>query len=127
MVIDWAATLFGLDDVFHMKSGKGGGVIQATASDSALLACIAARIRFQTAHPDVPMEKLVLYISSQTHSLGVKTAVLLGLQCRTLPVLAQDDYSLRGSTFRVAYQEDRAAGLWPFCLSEHLDFIMSEN
>lgn len=115
--MDWAATLLGLDEKFHIRSGVGGGAIQGTASDSALVAGVAARIRFLVSHPDISSEKLVLYVSSQTHSLGVKTALLLGLTCRTLPVLAEDDYSLRGSTLKAAYEEDRAAGLWPFCLS----------
>lgn len=116
--MDWSASLLGLDETFHIRSGLGGGAIQGTASDSALVAGIAARVRFLTAHPHVPIEKLVLYVSSQTHSLGVKTAILLGITCRTLPVFAEDDYCLRGSTFRNAYEEDRAAGLWPFCLSK---------
>lgn len=125
--MDWAASLLGLDDTFHIKSGKGGGAIQGTASDSGLLAGIAARIRFQTAHPDVPAEKLILYISSQTHSLGVKTAMLLGLKYRTLPVLAQDDYTLRGSILKAAYKEDRSAGLWPFCLSMRIGLFPFEK
>jgi len=120
VVIDWAAALLGLDDAFHIKSGKGGGAIQGTASDSALLAGIAARIRFQTSHPDIPVDKLMVYVSSETHSLGVKTAMLLGLKCRKLPVLAEDDFCLRGNTLKAAYEEDRAAGLWPFILSKHL-------
>lgn len=116
--MDWAATLLGLSPSFHIRSGQGGGAIQGTASDSALLAAIAARIRFKTAHPDVPVDKLVLYVSSQTHSLGVKTGLLLGIECRVLEVLAEDEYQLRGSTLKAAYEEDRAAGKWPFCLSE---------
>jgi aromatic-L-amino-acid decarboxylase len=124
--MDWAASLLGLDDTFHVKSSKGGGALQGTASDSGLLAGIAARIRFQTARPDVPAEKLILYISSQTHSLGVKTAMLLGLKCRILQVLAEDDYSLRGSTLKAAYNEDRAAGLWPFCLSTRIGLFPLE-
>ncbi|KAF8317413.1 hypothetical protein DL93DRAFT_2125123 [Clavulina sp. PMI_390] len=116
VVMDWSASLLGLDESFHIRSGIGGGAIQGTASDSALVAAIAARERFHAVHPEVPIDKLVLYVSSQTHSLGVKSGILLGIKCRTLPVLAEDEYQLRGSTFKAAYEEDRAAGLWPFCL-----------
>jgi glutamate/tyrosine decarboxylase-like PLP-dependent enzyme len=116
--MDWSADLLGLASSFKIASGSGGGVIQGTASDSALLAGVAARIRFQRAHPEVQTEQLVLYLSSQTHSLGAKTAMLLGIQSRSLSVTEEDHYSLRGETVWKAYQEDRAAGLWPYCLCE---------
>ncbi|KAF8317412.1 hypothetical protein DL93DRAFT_2154308 [Clavulina sp. PMI_390] len=116
VVMDWSATLFGLDEVFHIRSGRGGGSIQGSACESGLVAAIAARERLRAAHPDLSLDKLVLYVSSQTHSLGVKTAMLLGVKCRTLPVLAEDEYQLRGSTLKAAYEVDRGAGFWPFCL-----------
>lgn len=115
--MDWAANLLGLSSSFHVSSGVGGGAIQSTASDSALVAVIAARARFLIGHPDVPAEKLVIYLSTQTHSLGTKTAVLLNIPFRALPVTPEDNFSLRGETLRKAYEEDRNAGKWPFVLS----------
>lgn len=116
--MDWSASLLGLDKAFHISSGIGGGAIQGTASDCVLLASVIARIRFKKAHPNVSMEKLVLYVSSQTHSLGVKAAMLLGVQHRILPVSHDDRYALRGEVLRKAYKDDRSSGKWPFCLSE---------
>jgi aromatic-L-amino-acid decarboxylase len=63
------------------------------------------------------MENLVLYISSQTHSLGKKAGLVLGLKVRTLQVTAQDDFALRGDTLKAALEEDVSAGLHPFILS----------
>lgn len=124
--MDWAADLLGLTPAFKFGSKLGGGgVLQTTASDSAFLACMVARIRFTRAHPDVPAEKLVLYITTQTHSLGVKTAMLLGLKCRVLEVSENDAYALRGETVKLAYEEDRNEGLWPFCLCASFPFFGS--
>ncbi|KAF9511208.1 hypothetical protein BS47DRAFT_1487046 [Hydnum rufescens UP504] len=116
VVMDWAANLLGLSSSFHVASGVGGGAIQSSASDSALVAVIAARARFLIAHPDVPAEKLVIYLSTQTHSLGTKTAAILNIPFRALPVMPEDAFSLRGDRLRDAYEEDRNAGKWPFVL-----------
>jgi aromatic-L-amino-acid decarboxylase len=43
VMMDWSARLLGLDPAFYNTSGVGGGVIQSTATDSALVACVAAR------------------------------------------------------------------------------------
>jgi len=63
------------------------------------------------------MEKLVLYTTTQTHSLGKKAGVILGLKVRTLQVTAEDNFALRGETLEVALKEDAQAGLHPFILS----------
>jgi aromatic-L-amino-acid decarboxylase len=63
------------------------------------------------------MENLVLYISSQTHSLGKKAGLVLGLKVRTLQVTAEDDFALRGDTLKAALEEDVNAGFHPFILS----------
>ncbi|KAG1717998.1 pyridoxal phosphate-dependent transferase, partial [Suillus occidentalis] len=101
---------------FYNISEVGGGIIQTSASDSALVATVAARSRYIREHPHVAMENLVLYISSQTHSLGKKAGLILGLKVRTLQVTAQDDFALRGDTLKVALEEDVNAGLHPFIL-----------
>ena len=68
-------------------------------------------------HPDVPAEKLVLYTTTQTHSLGKKAGLVLGLKVRALEVTAEDNYALRGVTLNRALEEDASAGLHPFMLS----------
>ncbi|CAE6465707.1 unnamed protein product [Rhizoctonia solani] len=94
LVMDWAAKLFGLDPTFYIESKSGGGVLLTTASDSALTAIVAARSRYTKSHPGVPLDKLVIYGTSQTHSLGAKAALILGLQFRAIEVYAKDNYAL---------------------------------
>ena len=53
-VLDWLAQLIGLPDAFLSRSGKGGGVIQGTASEAALVALLAARARITGAPPASP-------------------------------------------------------------------------
>ncbi|KAG1794187.1 pyridoxal phosphate-dependent transferase [Suillus plorans] len=116
VVMDWTAQLLGLDESFYNTTEVGGGVIQTSASDSALIATIAARSRYIREHPHVAMEKLVLYTTTQTHSLGKKAGLVLGLKVRALEVTAADDFALRGETLEAALKEDVDAGLHPFIL-----------
>ena len=62
-VLDWLADMMGMPDKFK-SSGTGGGVIQDTASTSALTAVIAARERatgFQSNEKGIH-EKLMVYV-----------------------------------------------------------------
>lgn len=94
--------------------------LQTTASESALIAVIAARSLYQRKHPEANMNELVIYTTTQTHSLGKKAGLVLGLPVRALEVLAVDQYSLRGATLRRALEDDTAAGKHPFALSKFL-------
>ncbi|KAG8843712.1 hypothetical protein FRB91_003166 [Serendipita sp. 411] len=119
IVMDWSAKLLGLDERFHTASGIGGGVLQTTASDAALLAAVVSRTRYTKLHPGVPMEKLVIYGTTQTHSLGAKAALILGVHFRALEVTMEDTFSLRGETFSKALKEDREKGLHPYLMSRY--------
>ncbi|KAK0460895.1 pyridoxal phosphate-dependent transferase [Desarmillaria tabescens] len=114
IVMDWAAKLLGLASGFMNESGIGGGAIQSSASDSAMIAIVAARASYKREYPDTKLEELVIYTTSQTHSLGVKAGMVLGLSVRILDVKSEDNYSLRGDTLRSALEEDRRAGKKPF-------------
>jgi aromatic-L-amino-acid decarboxylase len=116
ITLDWAAQLLGLSPVFLNASGVGGGVIQSTASESALVSVVAARSRYQREHPSVKAEDLVIYTTTQTHSLGTKAGRILGLQVRSLEVSQEDKYALRGDTLRTALEEDKKKGRKPFIL-----------
>ncbi|KAI6131246.1 pyridoxal phosphate-dependent transferase [Pisolithus croceorrhizus] len=116
VVMDWAAKMLGLDSNFYNSDNVGGGVIQTTASDSALVAVVAARSRYTKQRPGVSPEKLLIYTTTQTHSLGKKAGLVLGLNVRALEVTVQDNFALRGDTLRRALEEDRDAGLHPFIL-----------
>lgn len=82
-VLDWLAKLLGLPDCFHSTSGKGGGVIQGTASEAVLVAMLAAKARklgpppvnrnsgvFGKIHASLhrTQERFVAYSSDQAHS-----------------------------------------------------------
>lgn len=69
------------------------------------------------AHPEVRLNQLVIYTTTQTHSLGTKAALVLGLTTRALEVSAEDGMGLRGATFQAALHEDMEIGLHPFVLS----------
>ncbi|KAF7315233.1 hypothetical protein MIND_00037700 [Mycena indigotica] len=118
IVMDWAAKLLFLDAAFYNSSGVGGGSLQTTASDSALIAIVAARERYMALHPEATPEltNLVIYVTTQTHSLGLKAGKVLGLQVRALEVRAEDNYALKGETLEQALNEDKSAGRRPFVL-----------
>lgn len=116
LMMDWAAGLLGLHKDFFNSSKKGGGTIQTTASDSALTAVVAARSLYARTHPEVPHESLVIYATTQTHSLGLKAGKILGLSVRSIEVDANDGYALRGKALRAALDEDLKNGLHPFIL-----------
>ncbi len=79
---------------------------------------MAARSSYIRSHPGVGFSKLIIYTTTQTHSLGKKAALVLGLQERALDVTLDEAFSLRGSTLQVALEKDREAGLHPFVLSK---------
>lgn len=66
------------------------------------------------------MEDLVIYTTTQTHSLGLKAGLVLGLSVRSLEVKSTDKFALRGSTLQAALVEDEKQGKKPFILSKHL-------
>ncbi|KAH9989806.1 pyridoxal phosphate-dependent transferase [Russula vinacea] len=119
VVMDWAAKMFGLHGVFWNVNEVGGGVIQTTASDSALTAIVAARTRYLNEHPGTTLESLVIYVTTQTHSFGQKAAMILGLRIRAIDVdvtVTTDNTGLTGEGLRAAVKEDHAQGLHPFVL-----------
>ncbi|KAI0922914.1 hypothetical protein AcW1_002567 [Taiwanofungus camphoratus] len=116
VVMDWSAKLLGLGEHFLNSSVKGGGVMQTTSSDSALVVTVAARSLYTRMHPKTKLEDLVVYVTSQTHSLGVKASLVLGLECRILEVRAEDGFALRGETLKAALVEDETKGRQPFIL-----------
>lgn len=100
-------------------------MIKTSASDSVLVAIVAARSLYQKTHPDAKMEDLVIYTTTQTHSLGLKAGLVLGLQVRAIEVSHDDQLALRGKALRDALEEDTRKGLRPFIISNDLTFIYS--
>nr|BAA95568.1 dopa decarboxylase [Tenebrio molitor] len=121
VMLDWLGKMIGLPDEFLACSGgKGGGVIQGTASEATLVALLGAKAR---AIADVKREKpemsdadivakLVGYTSSQSHSSVERAGLLGGIKLRSLQ--PDDNNRLRGEALELAIKEDREAGLIPF-------------
>ncbi|XP_054723340.1 histidine decarboxylase-like isoform X2 [Uloborus diversus] len=122
VVMDWLARMIGLPDCFlHSTSkGKGGGVIQTTASESTLIGLLAARtqmfqnFREKYEHIDEAdlNTRLVAYTSDQAHS-SVEKAGLIGL-VKMRYIESDSELSLRGDKLEEAIIRDKEKGLIPF-------------
>ncbi|XP_071033748.1 histidine decarboxylase isoform X2 [Parasteatoda tepidariorum] len=121
VVMDWLAKAIGLPEIFlHSSPGRGGGVIQTTASESTLISLLAARTQmFQLykekyEHIDeVELNtRLVAYTSDQAHS-SVEKAGLIGL-VKMRYIESDKDLSMRGDKLMDAVLRDREKGLVPF-------------
>lgn len=139
--MDWVAKMLGLDESFWNEGKVGAGVIQVrffpflspplptdpfleqgSASESALVACVAARERFLRLHPGTPASDLVILATTQTHSLGAKAALILGLGFHAIETKGEDEWALRGETLRSELEELEKKGKKPFILSTSLPF-----
>ena len=70
IVLDWLGKLLGLPSKFLAvgpdgAKGKGGGVIQGTASESTLVCLLAAKAKAMAGRPAEDAAKLVVYTSDQ--------------------------------------------------------------
>jgi aromatic-L-amino-acid decarboxylase len=116
-VLDWLLELLGLPDRFR-STGPGGGVIQHTASDAALVALLAALHRASggaTEHEGVGAGRFTVYTSNQTHSSVEKACRIAGLGSDALRKLDVEEYTLaaRPDHLRRLIAADRAAGRVP--------------
>ena len=81
------------------------------------MAIVAARSLYIRNHPDTKLEDLIIYTTTQTHSLGSKAGLVLGIQVRAIEVSHDDQLGLRGEALRNALEEDATIGFKPFILS----------
>ncbi|XP_033732723.1 aromatic-L-amino-acid decarboxylase-like [Pecten maximus] len=133
VVLDWLGKMLDLPPAFLFSSGgKGGGVIEGTASEATLVTLLSARTKTLRQHnksgdghhdDGAVLSKLVAYCSDQAHS-SVERAGLIGAV--TMKKLETDEKgSLRGTTLQQAIERDRAAGLIPFYLCATLGTTLS--
>ncbi len=122
VMLDWFARALGLPDAFLNSSPSGGGVIQGTASEAALVALVAARaraLRRARLDPARDADHAVLYASEQAHSSIVKAAMIVGLAssptdlARVRLIPTDHAQALRPDHLRDALRRDREAGLIP--------------
>jgi aromatic-L-amino-acid/L-tryptophan decarboxylase len=105
----------GLPEKFTSR-GSGGGVIQDTASSSALCALLAARERAtRLASNERGCDgKLLAYTSSQAHSSIEKAVKIAGLGRANLRLIDVDaKFAVKPESLRAQIGKDRAAGLAP--------------
>lgn len=115
-VLDWLVEMLALPKTF-LSGGKGGGVIQDTASSSSLCALLAARERatnFQSNERGCT-GKLVAYASSQAHSSIEKAAKIAGIGRANLRLIDVDEkFAMRPDALEAQIRRDREAGRLPF-------------
>ncbi len=116
LVLDWLAEMMDMPEKFKSTS-TGGGVIQDTASTSALTAVIAARERatkFESNKTGV-RQKLVAYVSSQTHSSLEKAIKMAGIGSENLRLVGVDEqFAMQPELLEKQIQKDRTEGFQPF-------------
>lgn len=76
IVLEWLRKALELPESFS-SSGKGGGVIQQTASEATLVALLASKSRF--IKNGKKLEELVFYYSDQAHSSVQKACMIAGI------------------------------------------------
>jgi aromatic-L-amino-acid decarboxylase len=110
-VLDWLVELLGLPDRFR-SDGRGGGVIQDSASSATLCAILAARDRVD---PNVDRRRLCAYTSTQAHSSVEKGMRVAGFTVDQLRLIDVDDeFALRPDALLAAMTADADDGLVPF-------------
>jgi aromatic-L-amino-acid decarboxylase len=114
-MLDWMVDLLGLPDRF-LSSGRGGGVIQDTASSATLCALLSARERasgFATNRKGCD-GRITAYTSTQAHSSVEKAARIAGIGTENLRVIAVDDRSaMVPERLELTVRADRSAGKIP--------------
>ena len=141
VVLDWLAKALGLPERFLSPSeecpeSKGGGCIQSTASDAALVALLAARARALAprkedsddgASPPLPgshnedaegLSKLTVYTSEQAHCCVKKACMVAGIpfsRVREISAPESKGFEIDALALQVALEEDLENGFIP-CL-----------
>ncbi len=119
LVLDWLVPMLGLPQKF-LSTGKGGGVIQDTASSSSLCAMLAARERATNyaSNRRGCDGRLVAYISGQAHSSLEKAAMVAGIGMDNLRLVEVDkSFAMQSDALKRKIAEDRRSGLVPFFVS----------
>jgi aromatic-L-amino-acid decarboxylase len=114
-VLDWLVGMLGLPETF-LSGGKGGGVIQDTASSATLCALLAARERATrfASNEQGCRATLAAYASEHAHSSVEKAVKVAGIGKQNLRLIGTDGtYAMRAEELEKRMREDRAAGMIP--------------
>lgn len=116
LMLDWMQELLGLPERFRSTSERGGGVIQGSASEAALVAILAARWRSTggAVNADGDTSRLTAYCTSQAHSSIEKGLRIAGFGTDRTRVIDHDErFAMRPEALAAAIAADRAAGFVP--------------
>lgn len=114
-VLDWIVDMMELPEEFK-STGRGGGVIQDTASSSSLVALIAAREQATSGQSNIIgcEQRLTAYTSSQSHSSIEKAVKISGIGSDNLRLIDVDDsFAMRPDHLQSLIEKDRSNGLLP--------------
>ena len=131
IVLDWLAQILHLPECYLSK-GEGGGVIQGSASESTVVAIIAARERYldrvcqgleseqREARRAELQSRLVALGPEQSHSSAAKGSLIAGVRYRSIHCRTEDDFALTGKGLEDMLRKCRQDGLEPFFLQTTL-------
>lgn len=135
VVMDWVAQMLNLPSCF-LSQGKGGGVIQGSASEAIVTVMVAARERYvqrelarrgeiltEEQKEDVACEirgKLVALATKHTHSSTHKGANIAGTRFRSIDTKLSNNFALTGPELRSTIESLHAKGLQPYFLTVSL-------
>ncbi|KAL0894825.1 hypothetical protein ABMA27_013347 [Loxostege sticticalis] len=120
VTMNWLGKLLGLPEEFlNCSPGRGGGIIQGSASEATLVGLLVAKEKtvrkLMKNNPSLDeggiKAKLIAYTSDQCNSSVEKSGLLGSMKMRLLK--ADADGRLRGETLKKAFDEDLAQGLIP--------------
>eukprot|EP00164_Ancoracysta_twista_P005632 GFYU01007722.1.p1 GENE.GFYU01007722.1~~GFYU01007722.1.p1 ORF type:complete len:495 (+),score=144.96 GFYU01007722.1:79-1563(+) len=127
IVMDWLGKLVGLPETF-LSHTKGGGSIQGTASEAAIVGLLCARARKMAElkaalghEPDFAgtVSKLVVYTSDQAHSSIKKALMVAGISqsnFRPIQTTAETGFSVDPTVLEQLIESDKAQGLIPMLM-----------
>ena len=131
IVLDWLARILHLPDCF-LSEGKGGGVIQGSASEAIVTVMVAARERYlnqaceglegkeREEKLNHTRGRLVALGSEQSHSSTAKAALIAGVRYKSIPTRMEDHLALTGEGVGITLDECASEGLEPFYLTTTL-------
>ncbi|XP_014671545.1 PREDICTED: tyrosine decarboxylase-like [Priapulus caudatus] len=128
IMLDWIARMVNLPNIFRPfeDMGRGGGVLQQSASDCILVCMLTARAQairhYKEEHGSEEdgaiLSRMVAYCSKEAHSSVEKAAMICLVKIRILET--DEEYALRGEVLSEAIKEDKDVGLIPFYVSATL-------
>lgn len=118
-VMDWLVEMMGLPQKFKSTT-DGGGVIQDTASNAALVALLAARERATNfaSNEEGGNGRLIAYTSTQAHSSIEKAVKIAGIGRKNLRLIEVDaSFAMCPDALAAQIRADKAEGLIPCFVS----------